>query len=293
MMYRGDRIMNDVQKRILNVYKNALFIFKENDIPFYAAGGTALGAVRHRGFVPWDDDMDLLVPIEYMDKLRETLNKYLPPQYLVYNAHSVRHTSSIWDKIHDINTTNIEYIERELPDAYHGVWVDIVPIISLPNNFFLRELYVLKIRIYKVLNYCLRYSDVNVEMQGKFILVKKILKRILKKLPVNENYFYEKIFDSFRKKTFKNAKWRKYFLKPSHMEIIKKSYFKETVWFDFKDTKVPLPKHYDKYLIDYYGDFMKYPQEGERVSPHYSYVDLSKSYLHYRKEVDNIEKYFK
>ncbi len=284
--------MNNVQEKILKVYKNMLFICEENNIPFYAAGGTAIGAVRHHGFIPWDDDLDLFVPIEYLEKLRKVLENSLPAQYLIYNAKCVVHTSSVWDKVHDSFTTNIEFIERELPDAYHGIWIDIIPIMSLPNNCFLRILYVLKVRMYKVLNYCLRYSDVNVEMEGRFILLKRALKKILKNLPLDKNFFYNRIFKLFKKYPFDNDKNDRYFLSPSNMLVTKKEYFKEVIWFDFEDTRIPLPNGYDGYLTDWFDDYLQLPPETERVSPHRSFVDLEKSYSNYKNNVKIVIDFF-
>ena len=68
--------MNELQKRILDIFKAVAKICKENGITYYAIGGTAIGAVRHQGFIPWDDDLDIAIPIEQYDRFIQSASGF-------------------------------------------------------------------------------------------------------------------------------------------------------------------------------------------------------------------------
>ena len=65
--------MNALQERILAIFKEVSAVCERHEIPYYAIGGTAIGAVRHKGFIPWDDDLDIAVPIEAVRPLGKFL----------------------------------------------------------------------------------------------------------------------------------------------------------------------------------------------------------------------------
>ena len=74
--------MTDVQEKILEIFKEIVKVCNKYDIPYYAIGGTCLGAVRHKGFIPWDDDMDIAIPIEDIDRFIKIAKKELQNIYI-------------------------------------------------------------------------------------------------------------------------------------------------------------------------------------------------------------------
>ena len=71
--------MTDLQKRILDIFREVRDILDRNGITYFAIGGTCIGAVRHGGFIPWDDDLDIAVPIEQFGRMLDLLKAELPP----------------------------------------------------------------------------------------------------------------------------------------------------------------------------------------------------------------------
>ena len=120
--------MNDVQKEILKIYKVVKNLCEKNHIRFYAIGGTAIGAVRHNGFIPWDDDMDLGIHIDDYEKFKKICAKSLPKnlKFLELNF--------IGGKIHNIDTTFIEAQGMMDPKLCYGVFLDVFPIIGAPSS---------------------------------------------------------------------------------------------------------------------------------------------------------------
>ena len=83
--------MNDLQKKILDIFKAVAKICKDHDITYYAIGGTAIGAVRHQGFIPWDDDLDIAIPIEQYDRFIEIARRELPEGLTVMTPVDIEH----------------------------------------------------------------------------------------------------------------------------------------------------------------------------------------------------------
>ena len=73
--------IDEIHARVLAIAKEFDKICTRHQIPYYMLGGTMLGAIRHKGFIPWDDDMDFGVPIAYYDQLEEILKEELPSNY--------------------------------------------------------------------------------------------------------------------------------------------------------------------------------------------------------------------
>ena len=125
--------MNDTQKVILDIFACISNICNKNGIRYFASGGTCLGAVRHQGFIPWDDDLDIAIPIQDYDKIWKIAQKELPHHLKIYKEDDIRHYRYIFGKIHNENTTFIEKSEIKYPESYKGIFVDIMPISSIPD----------------------------------------------------------------------------------------------------------------------------------------------------------------
>ena len=112
--------MTETQKVILSIFKEISGICARHNIPYFAIGGTCIGAVRHQGFIPWDDDLDIAVPIEHFDFLLDCLRKEIPSDLYVIDSHDHMHYHYVWAKVCDKNTTFIEKSEYRYKDAYKG-----------------------------------------------------------------------------------------------------------------------------------------------------------------------------
>ena len=126
---------NDLRKLQLvelDILKEFLRICKKHHLRYYALGGTLLGAVRHEGFIPWDDDIDLLMPRPEYDKLQEIVRKQpLMPRYS-FNSSDLGNLNDPMCKIFDLNTrVDKKYIDDPY-DRY--LWIDIFPMDGLPDD---------------------------------------------------------------------------------------------------------------------------------------------------------------
>ena len=118
--------MNDLQKCQLNILKDFIKVCEKNNLRYYLVSGTCLGAVRHQGFIPWDDDIDVGMPREDYNKLI-TLQKDFNERYFIQTYKTDKKYLYNFAKIRDSETT---YIENNFMTTQinHGVWLDVFPL---------------------------------------------------------------------------------------------------------------------------------------------------------------------
>ncbi len=122
--------INTVQHRLLSIATVVDELCAKHGIPFYMIAGTMLGAVRHKGFIPWDDDMDFAVPYQYYSVLISILKKELPDEYRCLTYDSSETYRIPWIKVEDVKTKVIDnslYVEEE---KMPGLTIDIFPLVS-------------------------------------------------------------------------------------------------------------------------------------------------------------------
>ena len=136
---KNDDILRKLQLAELDVLKRVINILDDKGIRYYALGGTVLGAVRHHGFIPWDDDIDIGVPREYFEKLPELLTA--EGLSILYHDNNKK---MIHIKVVDESITIVwnHYDQEECTPA----WIDIFPLDAIPKNIIRRR--ICELRIY-------------------------------------------------------------------------------------------------------------------------------------------------
>ena len=124
-----------VQTKILEI---AIFIDKvcrDNNIEYFLMGGTALGAVRHKGFIPWDDDFDIFMTPSNYSKFKKIISNMQQDKYYLQEW-SVTKNYLEYSKLRMNGTTFIEEVFQNRKDMHHGIYVDIMILHKCPNNMF-------------------------------------------------------------------------------------------------------------------------------------------------------------
>ena len=251
--------LKNIQINILNVVDD---FCKKNDIKYWIDCGTLLGAVRHKGYIPWDDDIDI-------GMLRDDYEKFMK----LFNQQNDRyHFSSIemdnnflypMGKVLDTNTILYE------PDKKNGlklsVNIDVFVYDNAPDNedecnkmFKKRDLYSR-----------LRYSQLYPNVYNHNLFSKKIIRFFLniyfRFIPIN--YYTKKIADNSKK--YVNEKTKRVGNFTSQTKFVgDKRIFESFVLLEFEKKKYPAPVGYDEWLTNFYGDYMKLPPKEKRVSHH-------------------------
>lgn len=120
--------MNDLQKCQLNILIEFIRLCEEHNLTYYLVGGTCLGAVRHKGFIPWDDDIDVGMPRKDYDKFIQ-LQKEIKKPYFIQTYKSDKNYIYNFAKIRDCTTTFIEntFVCHQFN---HGVWIDVFQLMA-------------------------------------------------------------------------------------------------------------------------------------------------------------------
>jgi len=258
----------EIQKAELNLLQEFHEFCQSNGLKYSLCGGTLLGAVRHKGFIPWDDDVDVLMLQEDFDKFINIASSQNTAFGLIYHGNTPTYFDFV-AKIYDKNTL----IEDELMDYQNmglGLHIDVCPIKLLGSSYndaikiynslkIWRELLITKNWNHytksKTRKWYYEPARFLLYLIGKLFDGNKLMVKMeneYKKLDTSNSLFAGCVYGSYREKEIMNIEaFREYLLMP------------------FENKEFFCIKNYDIYLSNLYGDYMKLPPEEKRKSHHY------------------------
>lgn len=142
----GEKIMvSDLQKEVLSVMDEIVKVCTKNNIPYLLIAGSALGIVNYKGFIPWDDDMDVAIPIEHWDNFITAMQKDLDTNYYFDSYEIDKRYNTIsgpWMKVRKKNTyiEEVNVLLKNRCKRGNGVFVDVIPYGGIAENKFIDEL---------------------------------------------------------------------------------------------------------------------------------------------------------
>lgn len=247
-----------VEQEILDVIHK---ICVENDLKYSLAYGTLIGAIRHKGFIPWDDDIDICMPREDYEKFIEIWPRYKFADYILQNINTDEDFTQNFTKIRKNHTTFLQPKEEEL--RYHkGIFVDIFPGDRVPASRVKRKIQFLNVAVN--LLYSRKFgSDSN----------NKIMSLIEKALLAMPKSKYKKYRTIAQKNIAKYNNDKTLLLVFANTINSARNYypadiFEDLISVDFEGKSYYAYKDYDKCLRVEYGDYMKLPPEDERIWKH-------------------------
>lgn len=286
-MNTEDKLSYEIQFAILDVFKEFRRICEDNNLMYFAIGGTCIGAVRHKGFIPWDDDLDIAMPYPDYKKFIEVCKTQLRPSYSIFGPYTCKHYSATYIKLQNHETTFIEEFAVKYPDRYSGIYLDVFPIYGLPKSELSRKILERRCQAQNKLNLRMRY-----EIEDEVTSRGRLVWKACAPLRAIHNYeFYcrqqEKMlakypYDCSDKVIFC---WRRIHKKNSNFTYKNIFYyedFSEMLETPFEDTTIMIPRGYDRYLKMDFGDYMKLPPKEQQISRHpKGLIDLAKPYSFY------------
>jgi len=223
---------------------------KENNLRYFLAGGTLLGAVRHQGFIPWDDDIDVAMPRKDYEKFIE-ISKDFKNQYKVIAMENTKNAVLPFGKLVNENYSNY----RKTLDGKYGIRMDIFPLDGLGNDYeeaLKRGKSILFAK--KFFTVCFKnniFSKFLNKLNFQKISYKHLVKK-LKKHNFDDSKYVGSIVGGLRKLD----------------EIFEYRIYSENRLMKFEDKEFSGMKYYDEYLKKMYGDYMKLPPKEKQIAEH-------------------------
>lgn len=273
--------MTEVQEIILGIFHEVSEICENHNICYYAIGGTCLGAVRHKGFIPWDDDLDIAIPIEQYEFFIEKAKEELPEYLSLWIPGQTTHGDQMFIKVCDNRTTMIENDFVSYPDCYCGVWLDIMPISGLPSLQIGRTEFAFREKMIWRFSKKIKSSwEMQTNLKGKVLwLMLQPMRWFL-----SNDFFWRRWLRRLEKYPLSTSKYTGYVWALSKLNF-EQTWFEGYVYMDFEDTQIRCPVGWHEFLTQMFGNYMEFPPEDQRSSGHNfdkGIVDLEHSYLDYQ-----------
>ena len=276
--------LRDLQLCELEILKEIKRVCEEHQITYYLSSGTLLGAVRHKGFIPWDDDIDIEMPYPDYKRFISVAQDALGDDYFLQNSDTDPSFSSLFSKVRKNNTTMLSKYELGMA-GHHGVWVDVFPIISMGGSFD-----------YRFRKTCVRISNFSLIDRAHFELDSKWIRsqtngflfhlvRVMTHAPrflrrAVHRLFAALVFMGHSRKAKRKAHiWASItYVHPANV------FLGPAQQLPFEEELFPVPPDYREYLTNAYGNYMQLPPEEKRTSNHGDMIiDLEHSWERYNK----------
>ncbi|MCC8073234.1 MAG: LicD family protein [Clostridiales bacterium] len=257
---------DEIQKRLADLHACEMEIVKEidrickkNNITYYLYGGTLLGAVRHKGFIPWDDDVDLVMPRADYDKFAKACETELGSQFFYQTCFNDPNYPMLFAKVRKNNTRVSENKWSDL-DMHQGCFVDILPLDHFPSDPVRSKLY---LQIARILHQSCCFN----KCKSSHLIAHIAFRYLKKKGPM---YCYKKR-DAFLRHVNRHGSKKYYCSFGSHyMPMIRRrldsDWFGKPIDMEFEGVMLPAPGKWEGYILHLFGEnYMELPPEEDRI----------------------------
>lgn len=246
----------DVQLKGYEILKIVVELCEKHKLTYFLSGGTLLGAIRHDGFIPWDNDVDIEMPVEDYKKFLLIAKKELPENLFLQTYISDPGYNEMWAKVRDSETTSLPLIWKKMRINW-GIGIDIFPIVGIYENNVLRDTQ----QKMHALCRTLLAKDLLVATDSTELRSWKL--RLLLSIPRNVRIWICKMMELFIfKNTTKSKNTAIVFCGTGR--VIKREAYGEGALHKFETQEFRIPVNYDYVLTTAYGDYMTPPPEAER-----------------------------
>lgn len=252
--YRDGHIVTKELKKVWNVELDLLKRFLDfctaNNLKCWVDGGTMLGAVRHKGFIPWDDDVDMVMPRADYDRMLRLAPRYFTEPYFLQSAYSDVDYFRGHAQFRRSDTAAIRPSDSFQP-FNQGIFIDIFVLDNAPDDEEARKKIIHdSTRIFRFL----KAKNTAILTSGRLGLVFRKIKCRHEVKKKGWTAIYKRAEDMLRSTEGEDCKCVAELSFSGDSIMFPRHIFDETVWMDFENIKVPVPKDFDTFLRTQYGD---------------------------------------
>lgn len=264
--------IDSVHKHILRIAEALDAVCKAHNLRYYIWAGTMIGAVRHKGFIPWDDDLDIAMPRADYNALIEHAHEWLPKPYELVCTETDVNYPLPFGKIQDASTTLIERMHLKY---LGGIYIDVFPLDGVPNGWLARKLHFAKYEYYKRVLYLIHrdpYKHGHGPSSWVPLLCRKMytmqgiqqkIRRLLQQYDYDQCELVADYDDGSR-------------------GTMRKQILGTPTAYKFEDAMLLGVADYHTYLSNKYGDYMTIPPHDSQRQHNFHYLDLEKPYREYK-----------
>lgn len=266
----------------LEILKEFEKVCNQLNLRYFCIYGTVLGAIRHKGYIPWDDDIDVGMPRKDYEIFMDKAQDLLPENYFVQNFRKEKEYLNPFGKLRKSDTTFIETASQS-ENINHGIYIDIFPLDGYPVGKIKEFMFKWKRIVYDSYIYSERGKEQLQQANVKTKLVRRIGRILAGKLTPWEAV--KKKDEMVREVDYDMVDIVGCMVDDNPTkEAMPKAYFGNGVEVKFEGTTIRVPENWDGYLTHTYGDYMQLPPEEERHPLHVcEVIDFDRPYSYYEK----------
>lgn len=289
---RCDFPVSEKRKKVwkveLDILADFVSICQRHDLKYFLFAGSLLGAARHQGIIPWDDDIDVAMPRADYDKLLQIAPTELQEQHVLVTPENREEFYLLFSKICNKNTAAMEDCYWQHGYSYEqGIFLDIFPFDNLPESKFSAKLHHIRIRLSYILVMLRKGFPINEEKYGKLVkfgcnVVKGLLSCISMKRVLS---MHHKVVTKYNKRDTKVLS----FIAPGYTPAFNclTEWANDLIDAPFEHLTVKIPRKYDEYLTNHFGDWHKFVRG---TSLHSGILfDPDRSYTEYLGKFDELK----
>ena len=267
MKYYEEKTLKQLQKIELMILKEFDEFCNAHEINYVIIGGTALGAVRHGGFIPWDDDIDVMMEKPDYDKFLLIAEKELNHRYYILNRETDRNVPVMNTHLCLRDTVFKTHDQKKIKDS--GIFLDIFCFDNVPDDDDAMKRQWRRAWFWGKMMTLSEVKDPVIMVTGLkasiFKVILLVAHDLIKVIGPSSDYCYQKA--NYYRNIYNNSKTERtaYFFDTTlYMELLKKEDIFPPTRVDFEGIWVNAPKKIEKYLAETYGDYMTLPPEEKR-----------------------------